>query len=96
MSTQVLRDRLDTVSAYRELFLDGEGRLTGAGRLVLRDMSAFAGVSSSSARHDNEGRIDPAAHVYRDGQKAVFMHVEKRLAEDPASILDQIRRNEME
>lgn len=67
--------------AWRRIFLDDEGNLTPDGRLVLMDIEAECGRTSSGIARDKEGRIDPYELALNAGKGAVFITIKRRLFE---------------
>lgn len=91
-----LRERIDVVAAYRQTFTDDRGNLTESARLVFRDIAKFIGTGDARLVKDNDGRVDPVAHVHRDGGRAVFNKIEERLQEDLAALHAALRQAEQE
>ena len=64
--------------AYLALF-GPPGEPTVFGRVVLEDLDRFCTTFRESIHMDLEGRMDPFTTIYRDGKKAVALHIRKRL-----------------
>ena len=82
--TTRLQSKIDLARAAQRLFLDG-GTLSADARLFFSELSHFCRINESGALTNGNG-IDPVAHVYRDGKRSVWDHVQSILAVDVISL----------
>lgn len=90
---ELARRELEIARAYRET-LTAESALTEAARIVLGDISEFCRIRDAKPIKGDGGTIDPVAHVYRDGMRAVWEHINKRLAADIQTLQSEATRDE--
>lgn len=91
--SEVLRARIDKVNAYREVFIE-DGQVKPAARAFFRYLAEYCKVSDSVALRDENGVIDPVSHVYRDGMRSVFDHINSVLSEDVAILIAKLKETE--
>lgn len=90
-----VRILLKRKSAYRRLFLDGNGQLTGEARVVLGDLARFCNANKSSTRLSATG-IDVNATLIGEGRREVFLRLSNMLFLDERAIVDLPRHAETE
>lgn len=89
---EALRRRLDVAMSYRRLFLGDDGQLTEDARAFFRDLSDASEIAKSGALRNEAGAIDPVAHVYRDGKRVVWDHVQMRMGDDIAGLQHELAK----
>lgn len=60
-------------------FMSPGGELTPPGAGVLKDIGQFTGAYKSTVKHSTLGAIDPLAMAHAEGQRSVYLFIQKRL-----------------
>ncbi len=87
-----LMHELEIVDAYRHLFLDENGRPKPDAVIVFNDLRKSLMFNDVAPVRDDTGRIDPSGHIYRDGARAMFEHINNRVSTDPALLQMKMER----
>ena len=68
--------QLGTRQAYRQLFLNDDGKIKPEGMAVLRDLARFCYATKSAAKMSpKSGMIDPYATHIADGRREVHLRI---------------------
>lgn len=93
--SSLLRHQLESARAAQRLFLGDDG-LTDDARLFFSDLATACQINNAGQIYDRAGRTDPAAHVYRDGKRSVWDHIQRLLSADLLSIEGRLNMTEGE
>lgn len=71
--------------AYRQLFLNDEGKMKPEAMVVMRDLARFCYANKASAKMSpKSGMIDPYATHIADGRREVFLRLTNQVNVDDA------------
>lgn len=81
-------------AAYRAVFLGADGKPNINGNRVLAHLYRFCGVGDSAVRRGADGKIDPLALAYAQGQHDVYRAIQLHLNLDDSDLyqLDRAER----
>lgn len=80
---------LDLTRAYQDVFFDGEGRLSDAAIVVMRDLERYGCQTRTTSVLDDEKRVDPYAMAINEGKRMAFLHIRKVLFADVEALKRQ-------
>lgn len=80
-----IEKQLSTRHAYRQLFLNDDGKLKPEGLIVLRDLARYCYATKGAAKMSpKSGMIDPYATHIADGRREVHLRIVNQINVDDA------------
>ena len=80
-----LRKKRDWDATFKR---EGTGEVHVAAAAVLKDIGHFCGAYKSTIKHTATGSVDPLAMAHAEGQRSVYLFIQRRLRLTDEQILN--------
>lgn len=86
------QDELETIRAYRAMFLNEDGTYKPDAERVMRDLEARCGWMPSGLPTDGRGAVDPLKLAAESERRLIYAHIKKRLHGPLDNLMRMIER----